>query len=136
MKKTILNFFQKYRVCIKIDLLILIGFVVATIFRNAVITGSNMVSFNLFDLYFIFGLPLLSAIYGSISYGSLKEVWVPQLILYLGVNVSFIITELIVDKEIGSIFAVLLLSVYPVIFSLIGTFIAVLIKAGKEAWRE
>jgi len=142
MKNRFLNFLKKYRFCILLNIIMIIGMFLASVYSNLYKTGSggSMIRFDLRDLYLIFGLPVYSLIYGFLSYIKIKRIWIPQLILYVS---SFLywfiywwlifgINALVIVAWAGTF----ILSAYPVLFSLIGSvitaFICYLIKSMKE----
>lgn len=123
MKKRFLNFLRKYWICLLLSVLMVIGISLSTYYAESI-------------LYLIIGMPLYSLIYGCLSYIKTKKIWLPQLIIYLITCIYFFGFNLIIDKEIDAWKNILLVSVYPVAFSLIGTsitaFIYYIIKSIKE----
>jgi hypothetical protein len=81
MKNRVLNFLKKYWLCFLFSVIMTIGIYVSTCYAHLYESGHGMIRFNLRDLYLIFGLPLLSLIYGCLSYIKTKRVLLPQLIL-------------------------------------------------------
>ena len=138
MKNRFLNFLKKYRLCILLSIIMVIGIDLSTLYADLYESGNggDMVRFDLGDLYLVFGLPLYSLIYGCLSYIRIKKIWLPQLIL--GV-VGFLYLFRFDIKALvwgGTFIWSATLSAYPVIFSLIGAgitaFICKLIKSDKE----
>lgn len=111
MKKSFLDFLRKYWICILLGLLIVLGHVLAHSLRY-VLYEIN-IAVDLFDAYCIVIVPLLSLLYGSLSYIVTKRVWTTQLILFVIICPYW----LWFTREIASI----LLLLYPALFSLIGT---------------
>ena len=134
MKNRFLIFFRKYWFCFLLSIIMVIGIHLSTRYADVYKTGNvgDMIRFDLGDLYLIFGLPLYSFVYGCLSYTILKKAWLPQLILF---GVTFIHWFI---YGIEALFweGTYILSVVPVIFSLIGTgiasFIYTIIKSIKK----
>ena len=117
MKTWFLNFFKKYWFCFLLSVIMVIGLSLSTIFADLYESGRGIIRFDLRELYLIFGLPLYSLIYGCLSYIKVKKIWIPQLILCIVAFLywfRFDITELTWPGTY-------IWSVYPTIFSLIGT---------------
>ena len=130
------RFLRKYWLCILLSILMSIGIFLSTYYAESYIIGSDMIRLDLSLLYIIYFMPTYSLIYGSLSYINTKKVWVPQQILYFITAISYFCTNLIIDKEIDAWKSILVFSVYPVVFSLIGTgitaFIYNIIKSMKK----
>jgi len=105
-----------------------IGIVISTCFADSLVIGSDMIKFDLADLFLIYVVPIYSLIYGISSYVKTKKILVPQLILYVITCMYYFGTELIVYKDIGAWKNILVFSVCPVIFSLIGVGIVAYIR--------
>lgn len=136
MKNRFLKLLQKYLFCLLLSILMGIGIFLSTYYAESYKIGSDMIRLDLSSLYIIYFIPTYSLIYGSLSYVKIKKVWVPQIILYFITAISYFGINLIIDKEIDAWKNILVFSVYPVIFSLIGTgiasFIYNIIKAIKK----
>ena len=136
MKNRFLSFLRKYWFCILLSVLMGIGIFLSTYYAESYKIGSDMIRLDLSSLYIIYFIPTYSLIYGSLSYVKIKKVWVPQQILYFITAINYFAINLIIDKEIDAWKNILVFSVYPVIFSLIGTgiasFIYNIIKAIKK----
>ena len=117
----------KYWVCILLSVTIAVGIFLSTHYADLYVVGSDMIRFDLSTLYLIYVMPLCSLIYGTVSYVALKKIWLPQLILYIVIIVGFAFNNFLFDREVDAIKNILIVSVYPIIFSLIGTYITVLI---------
>ena len=134
MKNRFLIFLRKYWLCILLSVIMVIGVSLSTRYADLYESGSGMIIFNLRDLYLIFGLPLYSLIYGCLSYIKTKRIWIPQFVLYLFAFLYWLILDI---NALALAWAgIFIWSVYPVIFSLIGTAITALIcfiiKSTKE----
>ena len=136
MKNRFLKLLQKYLFCLLLSVLMGIGIFLSTYYAESYKIGSDMIRLDLSSLYIIYFIPTYSLIYGSLSYVKIKKVWVPQIILYFITAISYFGINLIIDKEIDAWKNILVFSIYPVIFSLIGTgitaFICYIIKSIKE----
>ncbi len=136
MKKRFLNFSRKYWFCILLGVIMVIGMFLSNVYADLYETGGGYIQFDLEALYLIFGIPLYSLIYGCLSFIKTEKILVPLLILYLITCIYFLCTNLIVDKELDNWISILIFSVYPVIFSLMGAsitaFIYHIIKSIKE----
>ncbi len=132
----IFEFFRKYRLCVLLSVIMVIGVFLSTVYADLYKSGSDYMSIDLLGLYLIIGMPLYSLIYGCLSYVRTKKIWLPQLILYSIACIYFFFSDLIIDKEIDAWAIILLFSVYPVAFSLVGAsitaFICYIIKLIKE----
>ena len=128
MKNKFLEFFKKYWLCLLLCVLKCIGKAISTYYADSLVIGSDMIKFDLSDLYLIYVVPIYSLIYGISSYVRTKKIWVPQLILYVITCMYYFGTELIVYKDIGAWKNILVFSVCPVIFSLIGVGIVAYIR--------
>ena len=132
----IFNFLRKYWLCFLLSVLMVVGMALSTIYKDVYEIGDGMIRFDLQALYLIYGIPLFSLIYGCLTYLKTKKTWLPQLVLYAITCIYFSLTNLIIDKELDAWENILLFSVYPIVFSLIGTgltaFIYYVIKSTKE----
>ena len=132
MKNRVLNFFKKYWLCFLLSVIIVIGLYLSTCYANLYERGSGMLRFNFGVDYLIGGLPLLSLIYGCLSYIKAKRIWIPQLILLVTVFVYWF------RFDADTLFwdGTFIWTVYPVVFSLIASsataFIRYMIKVIKE----
>ncbi len=114
-----------------------IGMFLSTIYADLYKSGSesDMIRFNLKDLYLVYGLPLYSLIYGCLTYIKTKNRWFPLLIL--GV-VGFLYWFRFDIKELAWP-GTYIWSAVPVFFSLIGSsitaFILHIIKSMKEVYK-
>lgn len=117
MKSGFLNFLRKYWFCFLLSVIMVVGISLSTCYADLYEIGSDMVRFDLGDLYLIYGMPLYSLIYGCLSYAILKKVWSSQLILF-AITFAYWFTN-----GIDALFweGTYILSAYPVVFSLIGT---------------
>ncbi len=136
MKNGFLNFFKKYWLCVLLSTVMIVGIYLSTIYADLYKTGSDtsMIRFNLRGLYLIYGLPPYSFIYGCVTYIKTKSVWIPQCVMWVFLLIHWLIFD--IDARVIEWLGTLILSAYPVIFSLIGTviasFICYLIKSVKE----
>ena len=132
MKNRFLKFLRKYWFCFLLGVIMVTGISLSTHYAELYEIGSDMVQFDLHDLYLIYVMPLYSFVYGCLSYTILKKVWIPQLILF---GVTFIYWFI---YGIEALFweGTYILSAVPLIFSLIGAgitaFIYKIIKSIKE----
>lgn len=142
MKKRFLSFLKKYWFCFLLSVIMIVGIYLSTRYADLYETGSvgDTIRFSLGDLYLIYGIPLYSLISGCLSYIILKKVWIPQMILYFTTCTYFFGTNLIVYKEVDNWKNILVFSILPVLFSLIGTaitaFIYCIIKSIKKNKRQ
>ena len=138
MKNILFNFLTKYWLCILLSVILVMGIYLSSRYADLYETGSasDTIRFSLGDLYLIYGIPLYSLIYGCLSYIILKKVWIPQMILYFTTCTYFFGTNLIVYKEVDNWKNILVFSILPVLFSLIGTaitaFVYCIIKSIKN----
>ena len=134
MKNRFLDFLRKYWLCILLSVIMVMGVSLSTRYANLYESGSDsdMIRFDLRDLYLIFGLPLYSLIYGCLSYIKAKKIWFPQLILCIVAFLYWFRFDINALAWAGTF----IWSAYPVIFSLTGTtitaFICYIIKSIKE----
>ena len=132
MKNRFLKFWRKYRLCILLSVIMVIGLSLSTTFAGLYKSGRGDIRFDLRALCLIFGLPLYSIIYGCLSYIKIKRIWVPQFILFIFTFLYWFIFDIKALVWAG----IFICSVYPVIFSLIGAsitaFIYCLIESSKE----
>lgn len=134
MVKSFLNFLKNYWFCFLLSVIMVIGVYLSARYASLYKTGNDgdMIRFDLGDLFLIFGLPLYSLIYGCISYTILKKVWGPQLILFAMTYLYFSTYGIDAFFWVGTYIC----SVYPTIFSLIGTgitkFVYYIIKESKK----
>ena len=124
MKNRFLNFSRKFWFCILLSVIMVIGLSLSTVYAELYETDGGYIQFDLEALYLILGIPLYSLIYGCLSFIKTNKILVPLVIVYLITCIYFLCTNLIVDKELDNWISILIFSVYPVIFSLIGTGIA------------
>lgn len=127
MKNRFLLFLRNYWLCILLSVIMATGLFLSTFYADSYKIGSDMIQFDLSILYLIYVVPIYSLIYGSLTYVKIKKVWDPQLFLYFTTAISFFYTNLIINKNIDAWKNILIFSVYPVIFSLIGAGITLLI---------
>lgn len=127
--KKMLNFLKKYWLCFALSIIMVMGIDLTTLYADLYISGSgDDISFNLRELYLIFGLPLYSLIYGCLSFIKTKKILVPLLILFV---ISFIHWF---RFDIGELTwaGTYIWSALPVVFSLIGTIITVIVYCFVE----
>ena len=125
MKNKFSNFLRKYWLCFLLSVIMVLGVILSTHYADLYETGSDsdMIRFDLRELYLIYVMPLYSLVYGCLSYAVLKKVWIPQLILFA---IGFIywfrygIEALVWEGTY-------IFSAVPVVFSLIGTGIAIFV---------
>lgn len=136
MKNRFLKLLQRYLFCLLLSMLMGIGIFLSAYYAKSYKIGSDMITLDLSSLYTIYFIPIYSLIYGSLSYVKVKKVWIPQLILYFITTISYFVLNLIINKDVDAWKNILIFSVYPVIFSLIGTgitsFIYNIIKSIKK----
>lgn len=134
MKNGFLSFLREYWLCVLLSVIMVIGMFLSTVYADLYKSGSesDMIRFNLKDLYLVYGLPLYSLIYGCLTYIKTKNRWFPLLIL--GV-VGFLYWFRFDIKELAWPGTYIWTAV-PVFFSLIGAsitaFIYYIIKSIKE----
>lgn len=128
------KFLRKYWLCFLLSVLMVVGMLLSTVYKDVYESGSEMIRFNLQDVYLIFGIPLVSFIYGCLSYLNTKKTWIPQLIIYSITCIYFFATNFIMYKELNA--GVLWFSLFPVIFSLLGTGITAFIYYVVKSIRE
>ena len=137
MKNGFLSFLREYWLCVLLSIIMVIGMFLSTIYADLYKSGSesDMIRFNLKDLYLVYGLPLYSLIYGCLTYIKTKNRWFPLLIL--GV-VGFLYWFRFDIKELAWP-GTYIWSAVPVFFSLIGSsitaFILYIIKSMKEVYK-
>ena len=83
MKNRFWEFLQKYWFCFLMSVLMCIGVAISTYYANCLVVGSDMIKFNLADLYLIYVVPIYSLIYGIVSYVKTKKILIPQVISYV-----------------------------------------------------
>ena len=132
MKNRFLHFLRKYWLCFLFSVIMIIGLSLSTCYANLYESGRGYIRFDLRELYLIFGLPIYSIMYGCLSYIKTKRIWVTQFILCI---ITFLYWFRFDINELAWA-GTYIWSVYPVIFSLIGTiltaFIYSIIKSVKE----
>ncbi|MBE6671073.1 MAG: hypothetical protein E7593_02610 [Ruminococcaceae bacterium] len=134
MKRRFLSFLRKYWFCILLSVIMVFGISLSTIYADLYISGDvdDMLRFDLRDVYLVFCLPLYSLIYGCLSFLKTRKILLQQLILYI---VSFLYWF---RFDIGELLwpGTYLWSIFPVVFSLIGTLFTALVcyivKSAKE----
>lgn len=132
MQNRFLNFIRKYWLSILLSLIMLLGIPLSIKYSYLYQSDSEVFPFDLSTVYLLCVIPIYSLIYGYLSYVKAKKVWVPQLILYTATFIYFFAvrstSEVLLD--------ILLFSMYPVAFSLIGSsitaFICYIVKKTKE----
>ena len=133
MKKRFKDFIKKYWLCFLLSVIMILGMYLSDYYSDLYISGRGYIKFDLRELYLIFGLPLYSLIYGSLSYVKSKKIWFPQLILIIVAFLYWFRFDINTLEWAGTF----IWSAYPVIFSLIGTSITALIykiiKAIKQS---
>ena len=132
MKNVFLNFFKKYWLCFLLSVIMVVGIFLSTVYADLYESGNGYIRLDLRELYLIFGLSLYSLIYGCLSYLKVKNLWFPQLILFIVAFLYWFRFDINALAWAG----IFIWSVYPVIFSLIGTgitaFICYIIRSMKE----
>ena len=111
------NFFKelrKYWFCVLLSVIMVIGISYADKYEI-----KN--EFYKVFLYLIYVIPLYSFVYGCLSYAILRKRLFPQLILYTITFLYFFSADLIIYKEIDGWINNLIFSLWPVLFSFIGT---------------
>lgn len=132
MQNRFLNFIRKYWLSILLSLIMVLGITLSIKYSYLYQSDSEVFPFDLSTVYLLCVIPIYSLIYGCLSYVKAKKVWVPQLILYTATFIYFFAvrstSEVLLD--------ILLFSMYPVAFSLIGSsitaFICYIVKKTKE----
>lgn len=136
MKNRFFGFLRKYWFCFLLSIIMVIGVSLTTRYANLYVSGRGTIRFDLQAMYLILGIPLFSLTYGCLSFVKLKKAWLPQLIIFVITCIYFFGANLIFDKEIDAWKNILFISVYPVVFSLIGTLVTAavcfVIKSIKE----
>lgn len=117
MKKRFLIFLRKYWFCILLSVIMVVGISLSTRYADLYKTGG--LGFDLHDLYLIYVIPLYSFVYGCLSYAILKKIWHPLLILFATTFLYWFIYGIEAIAWEGTY----ILSVIPVVFSLIGVLI-------------
>jgi hypothetical protein len=134
MKNRVLSFLKKYWLYILLSVIMVVGLYLSSHYAYLYETGSegDMIRFDLGDLYLIYGLPLCSLIYGCLSFIKVKKIWLPQLILFTTIFLHWFI------YGIDALFwgGTYPWSAVPVLFSLIGTRITVLIYKVIKSIKE
>ncbi len=125
MKNRFLNFGKKYLLCFLLSVLMVIGISLSNHYADSYESGSegDMIRFDLSELYLIYVLPLYSLIYGGLSYAVSRRVWIPQLIL-CAINFLYWFRF---DLKAFAWEGTYIWSIYPVVFSLVGSSIVALI---------
>lgn len=132
MKNRVFGFLKKYWFCFLLSVIMVIGVSLTTRYADLYVSGRGTIRFDLQAMYLILGIPLFSLTYGCLSFVKLKKVWLPQLIIFL---ISFAYWF---RFDIGNLSwaGTYIWSVYPVVFSLIGTLVTAavcfVIKSIKE----
>ena len=132
MKNSLFKFFRKYWLSFILSILMVLGIILSYKYADLYQRDTGMMSFDLATFYILLGLPIYSLMYGCLSYVKSRKIWVPQLILFATTFMYFFsvrsTSEVLID--------ILLFSMYPVMFSLIGTFITAfiyyIVKSIKE----
>ena len=124
MKSTFLNFLRKYWLCMLLSVLMVVGTSLATRYGN-LYESSDPYRLDLGEVYLVFVIPLISLIYGCLSYFILKRIWVPLLIL--GVINFLYWFRFGMDALTWE--GTYIWTLYPVIFSLLGALASAFIKA-------
>ena len=134
MIQKVLRFLKTYWLCFLLCGIIVSGFYFSFEYRDLYQTGSEdaWLRFDLFDLFWIFGVPIGSFLYGCMTYAGTKKVWIPLLIVCF-VTFSSIIFAF--SWKIALFFVAI-----SSVFSLIGTGLAAFVvrfcQAWKEAWKD
>ena len=128
MNKRFLNFLHKYRICFLLILIMYVGFYLSARYSYLYKSNSEIISFNLHHIYCIFVIPLLSLVYGVLSYIFSKKIWIPQIFLFAMMYIVFWGYEVICYGNFDAWIFYVIWSVILVIISLIGTAIVNIIK--------
>ncbi len=72
---------HKYKWCMVLSGGLAALYIVTYIFRETYQSGGYIISFNLFDMFVLFGAPLYSALYGILSYFLTRKLLIPACIL-------------------------------------------------------
>ncbi len=122
MKVRFLNFLKKYKICFLLSVIMVMGLSLTTRYAYLYESG-DYISFDLRELYLVCIVPLYSIAYGCLSYTIFKKIWFPQLIIFV---IAFAYWFRF-DTETLDWPGTYIWSVYPVVFSLVGTFITAFI---------
>ena len=126
MKSRFLRFLKKYWFCFLLSAIIVGGVPFSSHFADLYERGGDNMPINFYDDYLIGIMPLLSLIYGCLSYAILKKAWLQQLILFVIAFIYWFGFDMKNLERLGTYIC----SVEPIIFSLIGTAITAFICWG------
>ena len=126
MKSRFLRFLKKYWFCFLLSAIIVGGVPFSSHFADLYERGGDNMPINFYDDYLIGIMPLLSLIYGCLSYAILKKAWLQQLILFVIAFIYWFGFDMKKLEWLGTY----IWSFLPLIFSLIGTGITAFICWG------
>ena len=123
MKNRFLIFLTKYLICFVLSVIMVIGVSLSTRYANVYESNQGVIRFDLREIYLVFGIPLYALMYGGLSFIKTRRVWIPQTILCIVAFLYWFRFDINALAWAGTF----IWSVYPVIFSMIGTLITALI---------
>ena len=136
MKNKFLNRFSKYNICYIIGITIIVGFYLSICYPDFFEIGDDMLIFNFTDIYLILIIPIFSIFYGSISYIKVRKIFLPQLIYYVIFMLGYLLPTILINGNFEKTGGISILSLYPTVFSLVGTLITALVcyivKSAKD----
>lgn len=124
----VLKSLHKYWLCFLLSLLLAAGISLTTHFDDSYISGDGYIQFDLRELYLVILLPVLSFIYGFLTYCITKNAWIPQLILLVIIFLYWFLFHMLEALAGGyHIWAEIIWTIVPVVFSFIGTIISIFV---------
>ena len=128
MKQKVLRFLREYQLCFFLCGILAVGLIVVSRCRNLYVRNDYFRT-NFGSDFFLLGMPLLSFGYGAWTYAKLKKVWMPFLILFLGI---FFIMLVFWPEPSSSGYT----TAYAALFSLIGTGVTALVVSVSQAGKD
>ena len=128
----ILKFFYKYWLCFLLSLIMVVGLFLSGVFADVYEHGSGMISLDLEAICLIFVQPIYAFIYGCLTYAIVKKVLIPQFCL---MAVAFLYWF---GLDLGNLFwlGTYIHTLYPVVFSILGTGITAYVCYLKNSLKE
>ena len=124
MKNRFLKFLQRYYILIILSLVHPLAMVTAEYWGNVIITRGALGPFRSYDFYLVCFLPIFHFVYGGISFIITKKVFIPNFtptaiyFMYFG---ALYLKKF--DFAIENFYSMLFFSLFPIVFSMIGTLI-------------
>ncbi len=127
MKTSFVKFINKYKFCIVLNFIMLIGMLLSNFFGDLYTVNTGLWSYNLHSVYVIVALPIYSMIYGLLSYIFHRRIWVPQLLLFIFTILCFAFTELPPIEGNGFLIGIFVITPCYVICSISGAIVTFVI---------